>query len=142
MDILAEQAGVDPVTFRDSHLANNPRLAAVMHAADELPGLLRGVEEHQLEACAPALAAVTVLALSLGVLLGFGARDYVAGLMDRARSVGVGERVHLAMVSRGYTGTMPAVRPRPAATAAGWAAALAVPAVAALTAAGAAGGLT
>ncbi len=53
-----------------------------------------------------------------------------------------GERVHLAMVSRGYTGTMPAVRPLPAATAAGWAAALAVPAVAALTAVGAAGWLT
>lgn len=30
------------------------------------------------------------------VLLGFGARDYVAGLLARARSAGVGERVHLA----------------------------------------------
>jgi cobalt/nickel transport system permease protein len=50
-----------------------------------------------------------------------------------------GERVHLAMVSRGYTGSMPAVRPLPPATAAGWAVALAVPAAAALTAAAAAG---
>ena len=52
-----------------------------------------------------------------------------------------GERVHLAMVSRGYTGSMPAVRPVPAATATGWAAALAVPAAAALVAAGAGGWL-
>ena len=39
-----------------------------------------------------------------------------------------GERVHLAMVSRGYAGSMPAVRPLPAASAAGWGAALLVPA--------------
>jgi cobalt/nickel transport system permease protein len=52
-----------------------------------------------------------------------------------------GERVHLAMVSRGYAGSMPAVRPLPAAGAAGWGAALLVPAVAALVAAGAAGWL-
>ena len=53
-----------------------------------------------------------------------------------------GERVHLAMVSRGYTGSMPTVHPLPPATATAWAAALAVPTVAALTAAGAAGWLT
>lgn len=52
-----------------------------------------------------------------------------------------GERVHLAMVSRGYTGSMPTIRPLPPATAAGWVAALAVPAVAVLTAAAAAGWL-
>lgn len=52
-----------------------------------------------------------------------------------------GERVHLAMVSRGYTGGMPAVRPVPAATAAGWCAALVVPAVAATTAVVASGWL-
>jgi cobalt/nickel transport system permease protein len=46
-----------------------------------------------------------------------------------------GERVHLAMVSRGYTGTMPALRPAPGATARGWCAALAVPAAAGLAAA-------
>ena len=52
-----------------------------------------------------------------------------------------GERVHLAMVSRGYAGSMPAVRPLPAASAAGWGAALLVPAVAGLVAAAAAGWL-
>ena len=52
-----------------------------------------------------------------------------------------GERVHLAMVSRGYTGSMPVLRPLPPATAAGWAAALSLPVVAALTTAGAAGWL-
>jgi len=51
-----------------------------------------------------------------------------------------GERVHLAMVSRGYTGSMPTIRPLPPATAAGWAAALAVPAIASLAAASAAAG--
>jgi cobalt/nickel transport system permease protein len=52
-----------------------------------------------------------------------------------------GERVHLAMVSRGYTGSMPTVRPAPVAGARGWGAGLALPTVAALTAAAAAGWL-
>ena len=42
-----------------------------------------------------------------------------------------GERVHLAMVSRGWDGRLPAWRPEPRTGAAGWAAALAVPAAAA-----------
>ncbi len=33
IDELAELAGTDPVSFREQLLANNPRLAAVMHAA-------------------------------------------------------------------------------------------------------------
>lgn len=52
-----------------------------------------------------------------------------------------GERVHLAMVSRGYTGTMPDVRPVRGATVVEWAAALCLPALAALTALAAAGWL-
>ena len=43
IDILAEQAGVDPVTFRDGLLANQPRLAAVMHAAVDASGWTPGV---------------------------------------------------------------------------------------------------
>ncbi|MEW1550841.1 cobalt ECF transporter T component CbiQ [Streptomyces tsukubensis] len=41
-----------------------------------------------------------------------------------------GERVHLAMLSRGYTGTMPALRPDTAATRAQWTYAAALPAAA------------
>src|SRR5699024_5524053 len=43
MDILAETAGMDPVSFRDSMLANNPRMAAVMHAAVDSSGWNPGV---------------------------------------------------------------------------------------------------
>ncbi len=43
MDILAEKAGMDPVSFRDSMLANNPRMAAVMHAAVDSSGWNPGV---------------------------------------------------------------------------------------------------
>lgn len=47
------------------------------------------------------------------------------------RSYERGERVHLSMLSRGYTGTMPdRIRPEAPATAGSWAAALAVPGVA------------
>jgi nicotinate dehydrogenase subunit B len=38
LDQLAEMAGTDPVTFRDQLLINNPRMAAVMHAAVEKAG--------------------------------------------------------------------------------------------------------
>ncbi|HWV34647.1 MAG TPA: molybdopterin cofactor-binding domain-containing protein, partial [Thermomicrobiales bacterium] len=43
LDILAEQAGVDPVSFRDAMLANAPRLAATMHAAVDASGWKPGV---------------------------------------------------------------------------------------------------
>lgn len=43
MDILAEQAGVDPISFRESMLANNPRMAAVMQAAVDSSGWNPGV---------------------------------------------------------------------------------------------------
>jgi cobalt/nickel transport system permease protein len=54
------------------------------------------------------------------------------------RSYERGERVYLAMVSRGYTGSMPTLQEF-AATRAQWLAALAVPAAAALVAATALG---
>ncbi len=38
IDQLAELAGMDPVSFRDSLMQNNPRFAAVMHAAVEKSG--------------------------------------------------------------------------------------------------------
>lgn len=38
IDILAEQAGVDPVSFRDSMLTTTPRMSAVMHAAVDAAG--------------------------------------------------------------------------------------------------------
>lgn len=66
------------------------------------------------------LRAAPVLARSLGALF--------------IRSYERGERVHLAMLSRGYTGTMPVLDDRPAAPAA-WAGALSVPAAAAVVAA-------
>lgn len=43
MDILAERAGLDPVTFRRNHLANNPRMMAVMDAVVEKAGWTPGV---------------------------------------------------------------------------------------------------
>jgi CO/xanthine dehydrogenase Mo-binding subunit len=43
IDELAELAGTDPVSFRERLLANNPRLAAVMHAAVEQAGWTAGV---------------------------------------------------------------------------------------------------
>jgi isoquinoline 1-oxidoreductase len=43
MDILAEQAGMDPVTFRRNHLTNNPRMVAVMDAVVEKAGWTPGV---------------------------------------------------------------------------------------------------
>jgi CO/xanthine dehydrogenase Mo-binding subunit len=43
IDELAELAETDPVSFRERLLANNPRLAAVMHAAVEQAGWTPGV---------------------------------------------------------------------------------------------------
>src|SRR5699024_6222582 len=43
MDILAENAGMDPISFRDSMLADTPRMAAVMHAAVDSSGWAPGV---------------------------------------------------------------------------------------------------
>lgn len=43
MDALAERAGVDPVTFRKNHLADNQRMLAVMEAAVAKVGWTPGV---------------------------------------------------------------------------------------------------
>lgn len=43
MDILAERAGLDPVTFRRNHLADNPRMLAVIDAVVEKAGWTPGV---------------------------------------------------------------------------------------------------
>ena len=43
IDELAELAGTDPVSFRERLVGNNPRLAAVMHAAIEQAGWTPGV---------------------------------------------------------------------------------------------------
>lgn len=63
IDILAEKAGVDPVTFRDGMLANNPRLAAVMHAAVDASGWTPGVGST---------------GQGYGLALGFDAGTYIA----------------------------------------------------------------
>lgn len=63
LDILAEQAGVDPVTFRDGLLAQNPRLAAVMHAAVDASGWTPGVGST---------------GQGYGIALGFDANTYIA----------------------------------------------------------------
>ena len=63
IDILAEQAGVDPVTFRDGLLQQNPRLAAVMHAAVDASGWTPGVGST---------------GQGFGLALGFDANTYIA----------------------------------------------------------------
>jgi isoquinoline 1-oxidoreductase len=63
MDILAEKAGLDPVTFRRNHLANNPRMVAVMDVAVELAGWTPGVG---------------VTGQGIGIALGFDATTFVA----------------------------------------------------------------
>ena len=63
MDMLAEQAGVDPVTFRKNHLGENSRMAAVLDAAVELAGWTPGVGQT---------------GQGIGVALGFDANTYVA----------------------------------------------------------------
>ena len=63
MDMLAEKAGVDPVTFRLNHLGNNDRMAAVLEAAVEKAGWTPGVGST---------------GQGFGVALGFDANTYVA----------------------------------------------------------------
>lgn len=43
MDILAEQAGIDPVTFRQNHLTNKPRMLGVLNAAVKKAGWKPGI---------------------------------------------------------------------------------------------------
>lgn len=63
MDMLAERAGLDPVTFRRNHLGNNPRMEAVMDAAVEKAGWTPGVGPT---------------GQGIGIALGFDANTYVA----------------------------------------------------------------
>lgn len=63
IDILAEMAGQDPVTFRDGLLAENPRLAALMHAAVDASGWTPGIGST---------------GEGFGLALGFDANTYIA----------------------------------------------------------------
>ncbi|HEV2529783.1 MAG TPA: molybdopterin cofactor-binding domain-containing protein [Thermomicrobiales bacterium] len=63
LDILAEQSGMDPVSFRRQMMTNNPRLAACMDAAVELAGWTPGVGQT---------------GQGIGMALGFDAGSYVA----------------------------------------------------------------
>ncbi|HWV24462.1 MAG TPA: molybdopterin cofactor-binding domain-containing protein, partial [Thermomicrobiales bacterium] len=63
MDILAERAGLDPVTFRRNHLADNPRMLAVMDAVVEKAGWTPGVGQT---------------GQGFGIALGFDANTYIA----------------------------------------------------------------
>lgn len=63
MDILAEQAGLDPVTFRRNHLADNPRMLAVMDAVVEKAGWTPGVGQT---------------GQGIGIALGYDATTFVA----------------------------------------------------------------
>ena len=63
LDILAEQEGVDPVTFRRNMLTSNPRMAAVMDAVIAKAGWTPGVG---------------ATGRGFGLALGFDAETYVA----------------------------------------------------------------
>lgn len=129
--------------------------ALVLVATTPVPDLLRGVERL---GAPPAFTAVAGSMLRyLEVVAGEMRRLQVARISRahdprwiwQARAVAAtagtlfvrtyerGERVHLAMVSRGWEGRLPAWRPEAPVGPAAWAAALAVPAVAALVVAAA-----
>ena len=63
LDILAEQAGQDPISFRRTMLDNNPRMAAVMDAVVKQAGWTPGVGRT---------------GQGIGIALGFDAESYVA----------------------------------------------------------------
>lgn len=63
IDILAEQAGMDPISFRDSLLADNPRMSAVMNAAVDSAGWTPGVGST---------------GEGFGIAIGFDANTYIA----------------------------------------------------------------
>jgi len=63
IDVLAEKAGLDPVTFRKNLLADNPRMAAVLDAVVEKSGWKPGVGST---------------GQGFGVALGFDAETYIA----------------------------------------------------------------
>ncbi len=63
MDVLAEEAGLDPVTFRKNHLGENSRMAAVLDAVVDLAGWTPGVGQT---------------GQGIGVALGYDANTYVA----------------------------------------------------------------
>lgn len=76
MDILAEKAGMDPVSFRDTMLADNPRMAAVMHAAVDSSGWAPGVGST---------------GQGYGVAIGFDANTYIAEVAKVEVDVDTGE---------------------------------------------------
>lgn len=63
MDMLAEKAGLDPVTFRKNHMGDDSRMAAVLDAVVEKAGWTPGVGQT---------------GQGIGVALGFDANTYVA----------------------------------------------------------------
>lgn len=76
MDMLAERAGLDPVTFRLNHLGDNSRMAAVLEAAVEKAGWTPGVGPT---------------GQGIGVALGFDANTYVAEVARVELDEGTGE---------------------------------------------------
>jgi isoquinoline 1-oxidoreductase len=63
MDVLAEKAGLDPVTFRLNHLGDNPRMAALVNAVVDKAGWTPGIGST---------------GQGIGIALGFDATTYVA----------------------------------------------------------------
>lgn len=127
--------------------------SVILVATTEIPDILRGLERLKVPRVIVAIAAFMVRYLDViaGELhrmrVAMVARGFVprglgqtrvlatAGGAMFLRSYERGERVHQAMLARGYTGVMPSLRPVPAITA--WMAALSVPSMAWLVALGA-----
>lgn len=63
IDILAEKAGMDPISYRDTLLAENPRMAAAMHAVVDSSGWVPGVGST---------------GQGFGIALGFDANTFIA----------------------------------------------------------------
>ncbi|HEY8523930.1 MAG TPA: cobalt ECF transporter T component CbiQ [Acidimicrobiales bacterium] len=123
--------------------------SVVLAATTTVPDLLRGLERLRVPRVVTAIAGFMVryLAITLDeaarMHVARQSRGYDPRWLGQARGVAAsagtlfvraferGERVHLAMVSRGYTGTMPHLDgPASAPGPAGWAAAALVPAAA------------
>ncbi|MGH3671378.1 MAG: energy-coupling factor transporter transmembrane component T family protein, partial [Pseudonocardiaceae bacterium] len=122
----------------------------VLAASTPLPAIITGLERLRVPRVFTAVASfmvryLEVLAAELARMRTAAAcrganprwvwqvRDVTAGLGALVlRSLERGERVYLAMVSRGYTGALPAALTGAAASRSAWAGALAIPALAAI----------